>query len=1242
MGKKSRKKRERKLARMEADRPFNQHLEATRELFRKYERLDAAIALSASELWLANTGSPVKHIFAWAVLLDLPHDGQGGVPIASYADFKAFADALYDVWPEFPMLEDFSPEADWGQTKVRLARDFVPMFYGSSIERTPDFVEAFRITYAHIPEAQSHMDLAIALQAHIIESLPNLGTGAMEEAQQAYVEVPPEAFWLDCRSMLVQVGTNIASWRDKAGSALETNFGAFKAALTSGEFGDAIMQGMALPFLAVESGGTWLPMSVRSAPGVVLDHWANKKVLGTSSRSHRRLAQFVAERFPRTIMGPLNLLIDGAVFENPPISCLISDQSRVYLICACDHASSEQLSNAAKETYEKVAQGASIHFLLEDKRGLMVSKDGITGPCADELRIIIVVTQASTAFGAISVPERPARLFSLADFITIFDSLTDLNELERYWEFVDSQRHSLSLFSGAADLYASFKDTHGVLVDGAVSPSFISLDPHWGTSWRFKELADFWSHAPSVFPDGSACWRLSHGTEGVVDLKSRHHMAIAYSTSVGVCTVQTLMEISEGLPIEAGRMVDLFAQLVIDCTYRCRELISDLPLLQQRHVLFVCSPDPACTISEEDAPLPLETFSRVVTSVNVSSVREGLFNLQIDPRAVLAGLDSAMDGSFEVRCLLEVFEKCHAACGLAYPNGVAERLSSRASEQARYHVKVMNRVVDVPDYVEPIVPIPSDYKLARKHLASEIKGLGLVPGRYELSDAKMKIDSAGVRLRFHIESRLDSFDRRQLLRALIEQHDGCLVAERTKIQRVRQSLAHEVEYDRLEVVEQARKEYGAASRHYRYLLEKVVSSKITGTGQVTNEALRELVGLVDWYMVLTGASDVLHNGIDVGGIVVDDSFIPEIFYSDGFENREAEFAQEYAKSRLGLGANAEDAVEGESEDLLSSADLKNAFKADLGFDLQSMLTVLAVLSQAQRHGFGMELSLSYSAAASHVVQELVDRIEGLDLGEAEKIVAFLTLSEKGVRRLSGRDVEEGDVPYWEHRKRIHRYAIRPLIADGSDLCWGAEMASRSMYNWMSTVRDGYLPADFSWPHVEPVIRAIKENIENRLELRTEEIFRRYTPFVQRGIDFFRKFRTEGFEDVGDFDVFAYWPDDNLLVTVECKYNQPPYTMKDGRRLRDKIFGKSEEDRGGQLSRISGRRKFLDKNRSRLIDLLKWPKSEAKPFRNIELYVSRDLYYWMVHPPYPVPTRFVQVDVLDSWIKTEITAASNHV
>ncbi|WP_051911391.1 hypothetical protein [Methylomicrobium agile] len=138
----------------------------------------------------------------------------------------------------------------------------------------------------------------------------------------------------------------------------------------------------------------------------------------------------------------------------------------------------------------------------------------------------------------------------------------------------------------------------------------------------------------------------------------------------------------------------------------------------------------------------------------------------------------------------------------------------------------------------------------------------------------------------------------------------------------------------------------------------------------------------------------------------------------------------------------------------------------------------------------------------------------------------------------------------------------------------------------------------------------------------------------RGVDFFHRFPGEHFPDVGDFDVLAYWPFTNTLVTVECKYNKPPFSVKDSRRLRDEIFGKDEADRKGQFSKIARRRDFVKEHRSRMLELLKWPPAVVAEGRDVEMYVSRDLHWWMVHPPYPVPTEFVRVDSLDDWLKSE--------
>jgi hypothetical protein len=543
--------------------------------------------------------------------------------------------------------------------------------------------------------------------------------------------------------------------------------------------------------------------------------------------------------------------------------------------------------------------------------------------------------------------------------------------------------------------------------------------------------------------------------------------------------------------------------------------------------------------------------------------------------------------------------------------------------------------VDTPQYVDLVVPASVDYKLARRHLAVSLHKFGFVPGRYELKEAKERIDAGREHLLQHIDGLIAKHDPHELVRSCIEQHDALLTSERRRVMRMRQSMTHEVDYDRHEAVAEARKEFGGNARHYRYLLEKVLSSsKKKGLEPVDASLLKSLVGLVDWYMVLAGASDTLHNGVDVGGVEIDEFYLPQVFYSPDHEAREAAFEYEYAQWQLRIGINESDAVEGDFAKDLENPELRQAFRQDAGFELKHLLQSLIVLSQPVRHELAAELALSYAAPNRMICEAILTSVEDMTAADCEAIIQFLTLSAAEIRRLPGRSVDESDVPFWEHFKRQHRFTIRPLVPEGEMLRWGAEGASRALHIWSKSIVDGYLPAELPWPTVNCEVRLIKERIEKLLEFRAEEIFRRFAPYVIRGVDIFHRFPAEGFPDVGDFDVLAYWPARNTLVVVECKFNKPAFSIKDSKRLRDLIFGKDETDKKGQFSRIARRRNFTKVHRSRMLELLQWPSPVMTEGCYVEMYVSRDVHWWMVHPPYPVPTKFVRVDSLDSWLKNQ--------
>jgi hypothetical protein len=1261
MGKKSREKRERRghvdsnktAASMfkkvlelhasserqaEIDLRFQRDVASVEAVLRMYVPFDAAVALAVSDLWPPNAASPIKHLFAWAVLLGFQSDPGDTHSIQTYEDFARFLTELYAVWPEFPMLEDCTIETDWGQVRVLLGDSYVSMFYGSSVERLPDFVQAFRITHAGNQAALADMDFAVALQADLITAVPTPVGASLPEPAHGYIELPPEEFWASCWPGLLSASARVAKWRANASAKLVAAMGAYNAPLTWASFGDAVLTGAALPFLGVSQGEMWVPVSLRSGPGVIIDLWAEACPSGVTAQTHKAVGRYVANRLRHVLVGPMELMVSRQEFPDLTVSCTATGGSKVHLFCACDHRSLEVAGAAASAVYAALRSGGVLNLRMDDSRGLAFGRGEGGGPGADDVQIVIVLTQSGTGINMLDAPKRPTRVMPLADLVSIFDDLEDIQELEQFWSFSDAQRGTLSPFSRAlTDLYGTFKDTHGVLVEGAIDPTMIALDPHWGSGWRFRRLTEFWASAPTCFPDGGLGWHVRRTAKGVVELRSRHHAAMAYSTQVGACTVQTTVTIEPELEIEDAKMADMFAQMVIDTLHECAGDFQSEALFRRRQLVLVCRIAYGGCVDREQSPAPLENFEKVVLSARAGAGNPARVELSLLSTAIQAGLNGALNAAFEACCLREALVACAASLGTAAPQNLEARLAALGASLARYHLQVVERTIDVPDFADPVVPTPTEYKLARKALAVVMKEARLEPGRYELKEAKVRIDAARERFRLHLEKRLAPLDREILVMACVEQHDGLLLARHLRETRVHQSRVHQVDYDRLEALSEARKEFESTARNYRYLLEKTVNSTMAGQERVTRQLLRELIGLVDWYMVLAGASDVLHNQVDVGGVEIDDQFVPEVFYSETWQEREEEYAHELARIRLGEGIKKADAVEGAVEELLVNEELQKAVRNDVGFELQKLLQALTVLTQPVRHGLADDLALFYLGEQDRLAQAIVQGFEGITPDEAAAIVSFMTLSGPDIRRLSGKAIDESDVPFWEHSKRLHRYAIRPLVPVGTQVVWGAEHASRSQLIWLSAVRDGALPADFRWPNVQKVVRSIKKSIEDALEDRAVAILKRHTPYVEGGIDFFRRFGKEGFADVGDYDVLAYWPATNTVLYAECKYNQTAYSMKDSRRLRDRMFGVSDKDRDGQYSRIRDRREFLTKNRDRMFDLLKWPRPAQVPLRDMEVYVSRELHYWMVHPPYGVPTKFIRVDALDVWVKSVMRA-----
>jgi len=1223
------------------------HQKQLRQLFSSYNAEDVALALSISDLWLPNISSQVKHYFALSVFISMNVDQfTQSNELNSYEKFCDFISKVYSLLPSFPMLEDYIPEPDWGDVKIASKDEFLKIFYGGSVERIPDFIAAFRLRYTAQYDALNDMTIALTLQNHIISNVDREVIGNASGIDSGHIEKPAEQFWFQCRKALLSMEDILPTNDNGISQSLVLELGDFQQPTTYSSFGDLLMEGKLLPAIMLRVNGRRLPMSLRNITNVIIDYWARKVKIDPKRLEFSislSVAKFLSLRFEKgsVIGGPLTLMTQK--YQLPYRFAAVIRDEKFHFIVILDTKSLSTLKSLEQDVYGLLASGDEWGLRNElTREGILFRNNDGRQPKPAEISFLVVLPNVSTAFQRIDIPENTnAHIMCLTDFVTVFDSLDDVNELDRFWAYVDTNKSMMRGFmlNGPADLFGSFRDSNALLVDGAIIPNLISLDPHWGSNWRYKDLAKFWIDAPPQFPDETYAWKVEPKSDGLHRLTAKRSPTLAWGTTVSDCTVYFVLHVlDQDIDQNNGRMLELFIHCIADAISQRRDLLEDLPLFGRKRIVVTCYANIKTLVTElkdenNDSKVRKPLFSdwQLHSGTNVPFLN---VTVNVNIARLSSRLESAEDASFEVDCVLDGVKGLSELIGESLNSEKVSSLLATASQIPRFTVKIVDRKIDVPDFATVDIPKPEQYKIARKELAIILKNQGGEPGRYELGLAKAIIDPARDAMRAKIHTLISVLDKKTLLKLCIEQHDALSIEYKNETFRIKMSLEHEVSYNRSEAMADAHEAFIQNARNYRYLLECCLSAKNSEKSPVSTSDVVQLIAYIDWLFVLYGASDVLHHDIDVAGLEIDHIYIPQVFYSDDRENREKEFSLEMAKLKLGLDVEKKDEVSSKQEAGGDWDDLDQAFFKYLGFTLTQLTQMFWILAQWKSASGESELRLSYQAPVSAIIEMLKSNIEGLKNDGAISLINFATLDPTQIRCLLGKSIDESDVPVWEHNKRGSRYTIRPLISiDNKVLTWGADACDRAASIWVNSISNGYLPADFDWPQVKDVVRKIKADLEKQLEIRAFEVCSRATTLLYHGIDFRRKFPKEQFDDVGDFDVLAYWPETNQWVCIECKYNQPPFCLKDTRRLRDRIFGSNSQR--SQISKIERRHQFMLSNSERLRELLSWPKPKSgASLQIIDVYVSRDIYWWMRNPPYEVETHFVRVDTLENWLRDQ--------
>jgi len=1209
-------------------------------LFRKYSFNDVYQSLTISDLWLPNISSMFKHCLAMYCCVSIEEqDFNQNDQISNYDDFKVLIRNLYNLLPSNPMVEDFFPEVDWGEIKYQWNDKQYKVLYGGAVERITDFIDAFRISHSIDSNALLQLEQSLKLQNHLINSISSNNFNESIKIRPGIVLLPDEQFWLESKKTISEINIHINTSGYTIDSNLVCSLNDINHFNNNHAFCDAFMQGMVLPFSFVKKEEEVFPLSVRNMPSVIIDHYDTSCDLSTLNQ---QLKTYVNSRF-RTDF-PFIFKIENST-KNPSVLdyeffSVWNFGEKIIFFTTFDRDNLESLISLEKNIESYIESAEWRLRSIENKFGMKIENPRKVQPNFKDIQIIAVSNHVSTVNGFMGFDSQPySMVFDLTSFCTIFDSLDTEEEFIQFIEFDKQNKNKVFRFSSLNDSFFAFRNTYSVLEQGAVTYDSVMLDPHTGSNGRFDYLKKYWQNMPKNMPTDWGKWDFRSEYQGNIKLYAKNQTAMSWSTEILNSSIHCYSDFKtliEEQREQSARINELFLELLCDAFSQRKTILQNSFLMNFNRITFHISPDNQNYLEEVFSSFEQE----IITNVGLlkwKSDKHKLLDIEliINLKAFCELLADSSDASAQAEILIKVLE---GIAGIT-ENIIEPKIINELTETKKWPKRIQLTYETQPfdgHNSKPIEPTNTQYLQARKQLALLFKSNNIEPGRYELTTAKEIINVISIQYKDLIYEKIYNLDYDLLLKFSLANHDAYVSDNYIQNTRLKLSLQHEVTYDREERFTEIKSKFIRNSKNYRYLIEAIKSSENKNNKQFSEDLALDLIAYIDWLLVLYEASDTLHNDIEVGGLNIDSEYIPEIFYSSERKDTEINFHNEQANYHLSReGISSEDEVTSSLFD--GNFDpIDKVFQTDLSFKFSQILTILDILSNWA----------SYTKIAPQpIYQDNFENIEkkcneilvDTNLDEIRKILSFLKLDGSKVKRLLGKDTLEFDVPVSDHNKREHRLNIRPIIelADGN-LIWGPAACHRSLTIWFNHIANGYLPADFNWKSVNNYVRKLKEGVEKELEVRAGEVTKRFIKLSERGVDLRKRFPKEDIPDIGDFDVLAYIPEKNIWINLECKYNKPYYCLKDMKRLRNTVF-LGEGSKQSHISKIKKRAEYLENNLEYVRSLLKWPESSChNPPQILSLYISINTYWWFRNPPVEVDINFIQIDALDSWFKMTLS------
>ncbi len=407
----------------------------------------------------------------------------------------------------------------------------------------------------------------------------------------------------------------------------------------------------------------------------------------------------------------------------------------------------------------------------------------------------------------------------------------------------------------------------------------------------------------------------------------------------------------------------------------------------------------------------------------------------------------------------------------------------------------------------------------------------------------------------------------------------------------------------------------------RYLVEKFVQIRPNGQQTLDSNRTEYLLALTHIFLEISTASDAIHYDFYPLKLVISEHFTANIQYEGDIMQQQRLLMREKAKKMFSKSSDYPNQITSHNSAQYFK-DLDQTFMLDFKFKYRELVFLLAVLHQWP---YATRKEPLFCKAGLAEIKAECRKQHGIQGVRVERIIKFITLDTGQILSLKGEPKNTPDLPVWENNRRIHRYNIKPLIRIGDWYYWGPHSARATNIFWNSYLIDGRMPADLDADNVHKCLRLENRKRQILLEKQTLEIVKRFTQFAEN-VKYKRRTHPQ---KLGEYDVLAYLPNENIILNIECKDINKPTTIKDQRLVKAKIFGVPNKSKGS-LVKVEDREHYLKENSQKFRDILQWPIKQDCAV--VSLYVSRSKYWWTQYPPRKTTVQFETIDYLHAFLQ----------